>query len=254
MGSLEYITPEGLRIDGRHVDEPRRVCSSIGRAGDSEADGYAVFELGTTKAIAYVYGPMEVRQRSQVVHTDRATLSCVLSTAAFGTTTRTWRPRGDRMSQERSVWIQQSLESAVLLSQYPRSHIRVFVQILEADGAGIAAAINAATLALVDAGIQMRDLVVACSAGMLGRQPAVDLNRDEEFAGGAQLLLAELVGSKNVVLLEVESKVPDGEFARLHDMASTGCQAVAQQMKIGLLEHATRSFSLRFSLRSGQKS
>lgn len=54
--------------------------------------------------------------------------------------------------------------------RYPRSQIRLFVQILQADGSGMAAAMNAATLALADAGIPMRDLVVACSAGMSGAQ------------------------------------------------------------------------------------
>mmetsp|Transcript_70752 Transcript_70752/g.207235 ORF Transcript_70752/g.207235 Transcript_70752/m.207235 type:complete len:254 (+) Transcript_70752:87-848(+) len=253
MGSLEYVTPEGFRIDGRRVHEPRRVQCSVGSGGRCEADGYAVFELGGTKAVAYVYGPMEGRQRSQTYH-DRATLSCVLSTAAFANPTRIKRTRGDRQSQERSMWIQQTFESAVLLDQYPRSQIRLFVQILQADGDGVAAAVNAATLALADAGIPMRDLVVACSAGMLGRRPALDLNREEESAGGAQVLLAALAGAKQILLLEVESKVPDGQFAPLYETALAGCEAIAEQMRTCLMEHAARSFSARLSLRSGQKS
>mmetsp|Transcript_58653 Transcript_58653/g.132173 ORF Transcript_58653/g.132173 Transcript_58653/m.132173 type:complete len:254 (-) Transcript_58653:63-824(-) len=253
MGSNEQVTPEGFRVDGRRVHEPRRVHCSVGSEGRCEADGYAVFELGATKAVAYVYGPMEVRQRSQMHH-DRASLSCVLSTAAFGTSVRQWRTRGDRQSQERSMWIQQTFESAVLLESYPRSQIRLFVQILQSEGGGIAAAINAATLALADAGIPMRDLVVACSAGMLGRRPALDLNREEEMGGGAQILLAALTGAKQVALLEVESKVPEGEFAHLYDTAMTGCGAIAEQMRMCLIDHATRSFSARLSHRSGQKS
>ena len=67
----------------------------------------------------------------------------------------------------------------------------------------MAAGINAATLALADAGIPMRDLVVACSAGMLGRRCAIDLSRDEEQQGGAGILLACLTGAQKVSLLEV---------------------------------------------------
>merc|ERR1719373_347830 len=102
-------------------------------------------------------------------HHDRATLVCQLSTAAFGNTVRSSRQGvnrgGDRQSQERSMWIQQTFESAILLTEYPRSQIRLHVHILEAAGGGIAAAINATSLALADAGIPMRDLISACTAG-----------------------------------------------------------------------------------------
>mmetsp|Transcript_63452 Transcript_63452/g.136469 ORF Transcript_63452/g.136469 Transcript_63452/m.136469 type:complete len:252 (-) Transcript_63452:8-763(-) len=251
---MEPVTPEGFRIDGRRITEPRRIRCTVGSAGRCQADGYAVFELGSTKAVAYVYGPMEAKQRSHVHH-ERATLSCELSTTAFGSQARHWRSRGgDRQSQERSMWIQQTFDSAVLLEQYPRSQIRLYVQILQAEGSGVAAAINAASLAFADAGIPMRDLVVACSAGMLGRKPALDLNREEEMSGGAQILMGALSGSKQISLLEVESKVPMEQFQQLYDTALAGCGVIAEQMRTALIEHATQSFSLRLSLRSGQKS
>jgi len=194
---------------------------------------------------------MEARQRNQTHH-DRATLTCVLSTAAFATPSRTFR-KTDKQSQERSMWIQQTFESAIQLEQYPRSQIRLFVQILQSEGGGVAAAINAATLALADAGIPMRDLTVACTAGMLGRKAALDLSREEEQAGGAHILMAALTGAKKVALLEVESKVPEGQFAQLYEMALAGCAAIAEQMRTCLLEHATQGFSLRQSMRTGKK-
>lgn len=256
-------------MDGRRVNEPRRVRCAVGSAalgggvdrgglgGSCEADGCAIFELGSTKAVAFVYGPMEIKNgRSWQQPSDRASLTCTLSTSAFGTTVRTKSRaagRGDRHMQERSMWIQQTFESAILLDQFPRSQIRLHVQLLQADGGGIAAAINAATLALVDAGIPMRDLVTSCTAGMLGRRPALDLNGEEEFAGGAQVTVGILATARKVSLLEVESKVPDGQFGTLYEMAMAGCDALTQQMKACLVEHATQHFSLRMSLRSGQK-
>lgn len=151
------------------------------------------------------------------------------------------------------MWIQQTLESALLLEQYPRSEIKVFVQVLQADGSNVAAAVNAATLALADAGVPMRDLVVACTAGMLGRRAAIDLSREEEMAGGAQILVAAHAGSKKISLLEVESKVPEGQLQRLQASALAGCEAIAAEMKTCLLEHASQEFSLRVSMRSGMK-
>jgi len=152
------------------------------------------------------------------------------------------------------MWLQQTFESAILLDQYPRSQIRLHVQLLQSEGGAIAAAINAASLALVDAGIPMRDLTAACTSGMLGRRVALDLSREEEMAGGAQVTVGILAGARQVSLLEVESKVPDGQFEPLYEMGLVGCDAMAAQMKACLLEHATQNFSLRTSLRSGQKS
>ncbi|CAJ1355516.1 unnamed protein product [Effrenium voratum] len=240
-----WTVTRGFRADGRRVLEPRGVSCSVGGFG-READGYAIFELGSTKAVAYVYGPMEAKQRSQTLH-DRAVLVCNLSTATFASQRR-FGGR-DRQSSERSMWLQQTFESAILLEQYPRSQIRLFVQILQAEGSAMAAAINAATLALADAGIPMRDLVVGCTSGMLGRKLAVDLSREEEQAGGAEILVAALTGARRVSLLEVESKVPDGQFGPLYDMALQGCLTIAEQMRTCLLEHAAEGFSLRKSQR-----
>ena len=39
---------------------------------------------------------------------------------------------------------------------YPRSQIDVFVEVLQADGGNYCACVNAATLALIDAGIPLR--------------------------------------------------------------------------------------------------
>lgn len=62
--------------------------------------------------------------------------------------------------------LQQALVPALLLEKYPKSQIDVFVNVLENDGtyASLAAAVTVASLALQDAGFEMRDSVMACSA------------------------------------------------------------------------------------------
>jgi polyribonucleotide nucleotidyltransferase len=58
-GLREYITPEGLRLDGRKPDELRKIRCKLGILS-SRADGSAYYEQGNTKVIATVYGPREV--------------------------------------------------------------------------------------------------------------------------------------------------------------------------------------------------
>ncbi len=58
-----------------------------------------------------------------------------------------------------------------MTSLFPRSQIDIFVQILQADGGTRCASINAATLALINAGIPMKDFVVSCAAGCIEGTP-----------------------------------------------------------------------------------
>ncbi|KAJ0618451.1 putative ribosomal protein S5 domain 2-type [Helianthus annuus] len=55
---MEYVIPEGLRLDGRLAMEIRQLRAELGAV--SRADGSAVFEIGNTKVIAAVYGHREV--------------------------------------------------------------------------------------------------------------------------------------------------------------------------------------------------
>uniref|UniRef100_A0A671LRL6 Exosome component 4 n=1 Tax=Sinocyclocheilus anshuiensis TaxID=1608454 RepID=A0A671LRL6_9TELE len=143
-------------------------------------------EQGNTKALAVVYGPYETRgSRSKSLH-DRVVINCQFSTAE-----RKRRPHGDRKSSEMSLHLKQTFEAAVLTELYPRSQIDIYVKILQADGGNYSACVNAATLALVDAGIPMRDYVCACTAGFVEDTPLADLCHAEESGGGTSLALMD---------------------------------------------------------------
>lgn len=62
-----------------------------------------------------------------------------------------------------SALLQTALQSAVQLHTFPKAVVDVFCLVLESGGSDLAIAITAASLALADAGIQMYDLVSACS-------------------------------------------------------------------------------------------
>uniref|UniRef100_A0A2P2L8N5 Exosome complex component RRP41 isoform X2 n=1 Tax=Rhizophora mucronata TaxID=61149 RepID=A0A2P2L8N5_RHIMU len=72
---MEYVSPEGLRLDGRRPMEMRQLRAELGAV--SGADGSAVFEMGNTKVIAAVYGPREVQNRSQQI-SDQALVYALL--------------------------------------------------------------------------------------------------------------------------------------------------------------------------------
>ena len=90
------------------------------------------------------------------------------------------RGKSDRRATELSMVIRNTLEQTILTELMPRSQIDIYVQVLQADGGTRCACINAAFLALADAGVPMRDIVASCAAGYLQSTPLIDLNYLED--------------------------------------------------------------------------
>ncbi|XP_055059898.1 exosome complex component RRP41 [Paramisgurnus dabryanus] len=222
MAGLELLSDQGYRVDGRKATELRKVQARM--SVFAQADGSAYLEQGNTKALAVVYGPHETRgSRSKSMH-DRAVINCQYSMATFSTAERKRRPHGDRKSSEMSIHLKQTFEAAVLTELYPRSQIDIYVKILQADGGNYSACVNAATLALVDAGIPMRDYVCACTAGFVEETPLADLSHVEESGGGTSLSLALLPRSGNIALLQMDARLHEDHLDTLMEAAMTACK------------------------------
>src|SRR5438552_18187742 len=88
-------------------------------------------------------------------------------------------PAPSRREMELSKVIRESLESVVLTDLYPRTTIDVFIEVLQSDGGSRCAGITAASLALADAGIPMKELVAACAVGKIKGKMAMDLSVSE---------------------------------------------------------------------------
>jgi exosome complex component RRP41 len=58
MSKFEFVSPEGLRMDGRRPGELRRIEAKMGVV--SKADGSALFRQGNTQVLVTIYGPKEV--------------------------------------------------------------------------------------------------------------------------------------------------------------------------------------------------
>lgn len=109
---------------------------------------------------------------------------------------------------------------------------------MQSDGSNYCACVNAATLALVDAGIPLRDLVCACSAGLLNvDQPAADLNNIEESSGGPRLTIALLPRSEEIVLLEMDGRLHEDHLEKVVDTATKGCKDIFNLMERRVQDH-----------------
>ncbi|XP_043198160.1 exosome complex component RRP41-like [Amphibalanus amphitrite] len=233
---MELLSDQGLRVDGRRAHELRNVECRLGVFG--RADGSAYLEQGNTRVLATVYGPHEARA-AQRRH-DVASINCQYRQAVFSGWERGRRAGGggDRRAQELGALLQNTLESVVLVELYPRSQIDVYVQVLQADGGTYATCVNAATLALIDAGVALRDYVCACSASVLRDQPLVDLN-SLETSGAPELTAALLPRSGRLPLLEMSQRFHVDKLGELLDVAETACRDVHTILNRAVRRHVS---------------
>jgi len=124
----------------------------------------------------------------------------------------------------------------VIFQEYfPRSAIDIFVEVLQADAGTRTAGINAASIALADAGIPMKSLVSACAVGKVDDTLVLDLNKDEDNYGQADMPIA-MTPDGNITLLQMDGHLTREEFKEGLEMAKKGCLAISELQRAALLE------------------
>ncbi|MGQ4915756.1 MAG: exosome complex exonuclease Rrp41 [Candidatus Asgardarchaeia archaeon] len=227
---IKLINEKGLRVDGRKPDELRPISLKVGIL--KQADGSAYIEQGKNKIIVAVYGPRELHPRHLALP-DRALLRCTYRMSSFSVPERK-SPVPSRREIELSKVIREALEPSIFLEYFPRSAIDVYIQVLQADGGTRTASITAAALALADAGIPMRDLVVACAAGKVDGQLVIDLCDEEDKEGEADVPVAIMPQLKRVTLLQMDGRLTKEEFQQAFKMALSGCMKIYEMQKEAL--------------------
>jgi exosome complex component RRP41 len=226
----KLIDKKGLRLDGRKPDELRPIKLEVGVIPN--ADGSAYVEQGKNRIIVGVYGPREVHPKHLALQ-DRTVLKCRYHMAPFSVQERK-SPAPSRREVELSKVIRGSLEPAIFMEYYPRTMIDVFIEILQADGGTRCASITAASLALADSGIPMRELVVSCAAGKVDDTIVLDLMDEEDKLGSADVPIALMPNLNAITLLQMDGKLTSDEFESAVNLAIEGCKQISVMQKEAL--------------------
>jgi exosome complex component RRP41 len=155
--------------------------------------------------------------------------------AAFSVDDRK-RPGPDRRSREISKVISEALENIIIVERYPRASIDVNIEILDAEAGTRCAGLTAAAVALVDAGIPMKDIPVACAAGKIEGQVVLDLGKDEDNYGQADLPIAISPRTGQILLLQMDGHLTLDEFNQALDLAMKGCYTISEMQKKAIME------------------
>lgn len=231
MSKPEKLIEDGIRLDGRRADELRPIKIEVGVL--NRADGSCYFEFGGNKVMAAVYGPREVHPR-HMQKSNSAVVRYRYNMASFSVEDRK-RPGPDRRSIEVSKVSREALEPVIFQEYFPRSAIDIFVEILQADAGTRTAGINAASIALADAGIPMKSLISACAVGKIDDTLVLDLNKDEDNYGQADMPIA-MTPDGRITLIQMDGHLTKDEFKEALEMAKQGCMAIYEMQKAALTE------------------
>ncbi len=229
---MKLINDDGTRIDGRKPNELREIKIQTGVL--HRAEGSCYLEWGGNKVVAAVYGPREAIPR-HTQNPTKAIINARYNMAAFSVDDRK-RPGPDRRSREISKVTSEAFEKVVLTEQFPRAAIDVNIEILEAEAGTRCAGLTAGAVAMVDAGIPMTDLPVACAAGKIADTVVLDLQKEEDNFGQADLPIAISPRTGEILLLQMDGHLTPKEFDEALNMAIEGCKKVSEIQKKALVE------------------
>lgn len=189
-------TGEG-KTTNRSASSLRRLC--LDRSILSASDGSALLEIGQTKIICSVHGPRppassslsggrsdfhsggvlncEVRFAPGFgIRPETTAADTALGLDSYGSRIGGTATRPEEV--ELSARLRDALLPALNLESLQKSVVDVFVMVLQSDGGELSGSVVASCLALADAGVEMLDVVCACSVAVMAK-----FSEEEEAKG-----------------------------------------------------------------------
>ena len=230
--SVVLLDENGIRCDGRKIDETRKVTIKAGVL--KNANGSAYIEFGANKILAGVFGPRDVHPK-HLANTDTGIIRCRYHMSPFSVTERK-SPAPSRREIEIGKVIKEALKPALILDKFPRTSVDVFIEVLQADGGSRCAALAAASVALADAGIPMRDMVSACAAGKVADTIILDVNNEEDQSGQADMPVGYMPNLDKITLIQLDGVLTPEEYKKCVETALVGCKKVYEIQKQAIRE------------------
>ncbi len=147
----------------------------------------------------------------------------------------------------------EALLPVVVLEQYPKCTLVINTTILQDDGSCLSAAITAASMALVDARVELRDMVTSCTVAVIEKNAAkdekmkdsdsdedededrylylVDPTQDEVHSKAAIICLAMTPNHKEVTLWSQSGKLSSEMASVAMELCRDGCRTMHKFMR-----------------------
>ena len=147
------------------------------------------------------------------------------------------RTGANRRAKEISMVIQTSLISVLDLKQFPNSVVDVFTELPQTDAGTRCAGICAASMALAEAGIPMKDMAAAVAIGVVDGTVVADLNYAEEaYEDGpvADIPVAFFPTTGKLSLLQMDGEMSKEQLIEALEMGNKVCMDIYEIQKKAL--------------------
>ena len=154
------------------------------------------------------------------------------------------RPGANRRAQEIAMVISAALEPVVDLTAFPNAVVDVFVDLPQTDAGTRCAAISAASMALAEAGIPMKDMVSSVAVGKVDDRIVADLdyreehieefNPDSEHASVSDIPLAVINNTKEITLLQMDGEISQKDLIKALELGREVSSKIYEVQKAAL--------------------
>lgn len=222
------------RLDKRKNDETRPIEAKAGII--KRADGSGYFKIGDTVAYAAVYGPRNLYPKF-MQDPQKGILRCSYNMLPFSGSGERIRPGGSRRSKEISMVTEKSLLPVLDLNEFPNAVVDLFIEFPQTDAGSRCAGICAASIALADAGIVMKDLVPAIAVGFVNNEVVVDLSKEEEdIENAVDIPMAVMPSTGNITLLQMDGMISKENLKKAIELGKKACTKIYEVQKKSLKE------------------
>lgn len=220
------------RFDGRKEDETRPIEAKAGII--KRADGSAMFKIGNTVAYAAVYGPRNLYPKF-LQNPREGIIRVNYSMMPFSSAGERVRPGPNRRAKEISMVLEKALLPVLNLEEFPNSVVDIYISLPQTDAGTRCAGLCAASIALADAGIPMKDMVAAISAGKIDDSIVLDLNYEEDsYENGCDIPIAMVQRTGEISLLQMDGIITKEELLKAIELAKKGITKIFEVQKKAL--------------------
>ena len=232
----------GIRIDGRKVDQIRRIESEVSLL--PRAHGSALFTRGETQA--FVATTLGTGQDEQIVdglegeYKERFMLNYIFPPYSVGECTPLRAPGRREVGHGKLAW--RALRAVVPSKDVFPYSIRIVSEITESNGSSSMATVCGGSLAMMDAGVPLKSPVSGIAMGLImeGKEFVVlsDILGDEDHLGDMDFKVAGT--EEGITALQMDIKVTGITIAIMKqalDQAKVGRLHILNEMSGSMTSH-----------------
>ncbi|EAN33642.2 3' exoribonuclease domain 1 protein [Theileria parva strain Muguga] len=248
MSRIDYISIEGLRIDGRRKDEPRNTKLFFGSETSVDYlnyDGVSEILQGLNKVQVLIKGPseLEVKGAKNVygILEEKVDIHCEI---LLSTEKKVKNSPNERLIKDLAMAVKSTYQEMIISHCYKTSSISIFINVIEYDGSIKSTVLNAVGLALIDAGVSLKDIVSSSTVSYLDSTVLTDPNQMEINASTATLCIAFSSSNNNIIYMDYKSKVALEDFKLMFDSCVSGSRIFIEYVKQRLINYANKAVNL----------